>query len=102
MCAEPTDGGLELVVQVVLKKSDSCAQLPVAINGGWPQLTSARSEKLLFPCGSFTAHAADHVGYDFRFPLSLLRDGWNEITVENGGATTISVVALELAVRPVA
>lgn len=102
MCAEPADRGLELVVQVVLKKSDSFAHLPVAINGGWPHLTFTRSEKLLFPCGSFTDHAADHVGYDFRFPVSLLRDGWNEITVENGGDTTITVVALELAVRPAA
>ena len=100
MCAEPADRGLELVVQVVVKKSDTFAQLPVAINGGWPQLTFARSEKLLFPCGSFTDHADDHVGYDFRFPVTLLRDGWNEITVENGGAMTITVVALELAVRP--
>jgi hypothetical protein len=29
-----------------------------------------------------------------------VRDGWNEITVENGGPKTITVVGLELAVRP--
>jgi hypothetical protein len=34
--------------------------------------------------------------------VSLLRDGWNEISVENGGDQTITVVALELAVRSAA
>jgi hypothetical protein len=100
MCAEPTDRGLELVVQVVLKKEDTFTYLPVAVNGAWPLLAHTASEKLLFPCGSFTDHSAAHVGYNFRFPITLLRDGWNEITVENGGDKTITVVALELAVRP--
>ena len=102
MCAEPADRGLELVVQVVLKKTDTFAQLPVAFNGSWPQLTATRSDLLLFPCGSFTHHSAEHIGYNYRFPVSLLRDGWNEITVENGGDKTITVVALELAVQPAA
>ncbi|MBC7365832.1 MAG: hypothetical protein H7343_03310 [Undibacterium sp.] len=102
MCAEPTDRNLELVVQVVLKKTDTFARLPVAVNGTWPLLKHTTSEKLLFPSGSFTDHSAAHLGYNFRFPISLLRDGWNEITVENGGDQTITVVALELAVRSVA
>lgn len=102
MCAEPADRGLELVIQVVLKKSDVFAHLPVTINGCWPRLEHTRSEKLLFPSGPFTHHSAEHVGYDFRFHISLLRDGWNEIVVENGGDQTIAVVALELAVCPIA
>lgn len=99
MCAEPADRGLELVIQVVLKAGDTFAWLPVAINGCWPNKDHARSDRLLFPCGTLTHHAPAHAGYDFRFPVALVRDGWNEITVENGGEKTITVVALELGIR---
>ena len=100
MCAEPANRGLELVIQVVLRAGDTFAWLPVAINGCWPKKDFARSPRLLFPCGSLTHHATAHAGYDFVFPVSLVRDGWNEIEVENGGDQTITVVALELAIRP--
>jgi len=100
MCAEPADRGLELVIQVVLKADDTIGELPVAFNGCWPRREHTMSERLLFPCGAFTHHAPANRGYDFRFPVSLVRDGWNEITVENGGSKTITVVGLELAVRP--
>jgi len=99
MCAEPADRGLELVIQVVVKAGDTFAELPVAINGCWPQRVHTRSDRLLFPCGSFTHHAPAHRGCDFKFPVSLVREGWNEITVENGGDQTITVVAIELAIR---
>lgn len=100
MCAEPADRGLELVIQVVLKAADTVAWLPVSINGCWPHKEHTRSDRLLFPCGAFTHHAAANVGYDFRFPLSLVRDGWNEIVVENGGEKTITVMAVEVGIRP--
>jgi hypothetical protein len=100
MCAEPADRGLELVIQVVLKADDTIGELPVAFNGCWPRREHAQSERLLFPCGAFTHHAPANRGYDFRFPVSLVRDGWNEITVENGGSKAITVVGIELAVRP--
>jgi hypothetical protein len=102
MCAEPADRGLELVIQVVLKKGDAFTTLPVSINGCWPRLEHTRSERLLFPCGAFTHHSPEHSGCDFRFPVSLLRDGWNEIVVENGGDQTITLMAVELAIRPTA
>jgi hypothetical protein len=100
MCAEPSDRGLALVIQVVLKAGDRFAWLPVSFNGCWPQREHTRSERLLFPCGAFTHHAAAHVGYDFQFPVSLVRDGWNEIVIENGGDEIITVVGIELAIRP--
>ncbi len=102
MCAEPADRGLELVIQIVLKSDEKCAALPVSINGCWPSLEAAPTNKLLFPCGPLTQLTPAHTGYDFRFPVSLVRDGWNEITVENGGATPITIAAIELAVRPAA
>ena len=100
MCAEPADRGLELVVQIVLKAEDPVGELPVAFNGGWPRRDHTGSDRLLFPCGAFTHHAAANRGHDYHFPLSLVREGWNEITVENGGDRTITVVGIELAVRP--
>lgn len=99
MCAEPADHGLELVIQVVLKAGDTFAELPVSINGGWPRRQHTASDRLLFPCGAFTHHAPANRGCDFVFPVSVVREGWNEITVENGGDKTITVVGLELAIR---
>ena len=100
MCAEPADGGLELVIQIVLKAEDAVGELPVAFNGGWPRRERTASDRLLFPCGAFTHHAAANRGYNIIFPGSLVREGWNEITVENGGDRTITVVGIEVAVRP--
>ena len=99
MCAEPLDRGLELIIQIVLKASDTVTYLPVSFNGCWPRLERTRSDRLLFPCGSLTHHIPDNAGYDFRFPVSLVRDGWNQVVVENGGDQAVTVVCLELAVR---
>ncbi len=99
MCTEPRDRGLELVIQVVLKADDVVGELPVAFNGCWPRREHTASDRLLFPCGAFTHHAAANRGYEVKFPVSLVREGWNEITVENGGDRTITVVGIELAVR---
>ncbi|WP_229311199.1 hypothetical protein [Larkinella soli] len=100
MCAEPADRNLELVVQVVLKAGNPPAYLAVSVNGCWPNLTSESSQKLLFPCGPLTHHIPDHLGYNYRFPVSLLTDGWNRIVVENQSKELITVAAIELAVRP--
>jgi hypothetical protein len=100
MCAEPADRGLELVIQVVLKADETFAALPVAFNGCWPRTEHTPSDRLLFPCGSLTHLTPAHHGYNFRFPVSLLRDGWNEIVIENGSTSPLTLVAVELAVRP--
>ncbi len=84
MCAEPADRGLQLVVQVVLNRDAPVAPVPVSVNACWPMAESAPNERLLFPCGSLTHHTSkDHLGHDYTFPISLVREGWNEITVEN-------------------
>jgi len=54
---------------------------------------------LLFPCGSLTHLTAAHRGHDFRFPVSRVRDGWNEIMVENGGDEPITIACIDLAIR---
>ncbi|MFI5356991.1 MAG: hypothetical protein ACHQ4G_06635 [Opitutales bacterium] len=99
MCAEPADRGLELVIQVVLKAKEAVGALPVSINGCWPRLDAVPTDRLLMPCGPLTHHTPEHRGYEYRFPVGLVRDGWNEISVENGGDQPITVVGIELAVR---
>ena len=98
MCAEPANRGLRLVVQIVLKRDAAVAPVPVSINGCWPVTASQPNDRLLFPCGSLTHHVQEHVGHDYQFPVSLVRDGWNEITVENGGDERLTVVCIELGI----
>ncbi len=99
MCAEPADRGLELAVQIVLRAADPSELLHVSFNGCWPTRVHTRSDRLLFPCGTLTHHVAANTGCNFTFPITLARDGWNEIVVENGGAGAITVVGVELAIR---
>ncbi len=101
MCAEPADRGLKLVVQVVVKKTDPVGELPVVFNACWPQAKRTATDRLLYPSGPFTHHAPDHVAYNYELPVTLIRDGWNEIVVENGHAQPVTIVCLELAVMPV-
>ncbi|GAB2781721.1 hypothetical protein GCM10027275_26790 [Rhabdobacter roseus] len=99
MGAEPSDRTLELVVQVVVKADEPVTHLPVSFNGSWPQIRYERTDRLLFPCGALTHHTQEHVGYNVRFPVEAVQEGWNEIVVENGGKEPVTLVALELAIR---
>lgn len=100
MCAEPTDRDLELVVQIVLRAENKPEALPVAFNGCWPVIEHTPSDELLYPCGLLTHLTSAHHGYNYHFPVNLVRDGWNEITVENGGEQPITIASIEIAVRP--
>ncbi len=102
MCAEPGDRGLRLVIQVVLNQDAAAGPVPVSINGSWPIAESTSNERLLFPCGSLTHHVKEHLGHDYTFPVSLLRDGWNEITVENTSEQPLTVVCIELGIMATA
>lgn len=101
MCTEPADGDLELVIQIVLRAENQPEALPVAFNGCWPVVEHEVTDRLLYPCGSLTHLTAAHRGCNYRFPIGLIRDGWNEITVENGGGQPITIAAIEVAVRQV-
>ena len=102
MCAEPGDRGLQLVIQVVLNKDTAAGPVPVSINGCWPMAESTPNERLLFPCGSLSHHVKEHLGHDYTFPVSLVRDGWNEITVENTSEQPLTVVCIELGIMATA
>jgi hypothetical protein len=100
MCVEPTDASLDVVVQVIVRAGEEVGALPISFNASWPRLAVERSDQPLFPCGSLTHHVADHVAYNVRFPLTLIREGWNEIVVENGGPTTLTLIGLEVGIMP--
>ena len=113
MCAEPdgptqrfpagtgaVQAGRELTIQIITKSDDEVTVLAISFNGCWPELKHECVEELLFPCGPLTHFTKAHVGYNYRFPVSLIRDGWNEIVVENGGKEPVTVAGIELAVRP--
>lgn len=110
MLAEPADSTLEFVVQVITERSASNPELGVAFNGGWPNYTGEESERLLFPTGIYTRHVTTHRAHNYRFPVSVIREGWNEIVISNGksaGSATpgpveaaVQVVGVELALRP--
>lgn len=100
MMAEPLDKNLELVVQVVLKADDTFEALPVAFNNCWPKVQYTATDRLVFPCGSLTHLGQELRGYNFTFPISRLREGWNVVTVENGGSKPITLMSIELGVRP--
>lgn len=101
MCAEPAGRGLKLVIQVAVKKTDPVGDLPVVFNACWPNAKSTATDRLLYPCGLLTHHTPDRVAYNYEFPIELIRDGWNEIVLENGAATPVTIASLELAVMPV-
>jgi hypothetical protein len=75
--------------------------MPVAFNGSWPVVENISTDELLYPCGCLTHLTSAHRGYNYRFPINLVRDGWNEITVENGNESAITIDSIELAIRPI-
>jgi len=108
MCAEPDDTGMEFVVQVVVRGQDALPPVGVYLNGCWPNFSSTPDERLLVPVATMTHHIPDHMGLNFHFPVSSIREGWNEIVVMNGtpkdhwadqSKDTVTIVSLEAAVR---
>ena len=98
MCAEPDNGKLKLFIQIVVKSDDQVSNLGVSFNGCWPNLQSKKTENLLFPLGSYTRHVKENTAYDFQFPVTLIKEGWNEIVVENGGKSALTILCIELGV----
>jgi hypothetical protein len=111
MCSEPADAGI-LVVQVVLENKATLPVLGVRFNECWPSFEGEPTDQLLFPAGDLTHHVPEHQAYNYRFPVTAIREGWNEIELfdprpEGGTARVqheqaVHVVNLDLAVVPVA
>lgn len=107
MCAESSTS-LEFIIQVVVRKKETLPPLGIYLNGCWPNFDSKADEKLLFPVATMTHHAPGQVGLNFHFPLSGIREGWNEIVVIHGtarnpdadqSADAVTILSLEAGVR---
>ncbi len=83
MCAEPTDQGLQLVVQLVLETQADLPPLGVSVNGSWPSFPCVETSDLLVPNRPATQHTPAYRALDFAFDVGRVREGWNEITVYN-------------------
>ncbi len=115
MCAEPGEKIRELVVQLVLSgvvSGGTAPELGVSFNGRQTNFTAERTQKLVFPIGTFTDHVPEYGAWNFRFPPGLIKEGWNEILVTNdsgkdasskpagdGLAGAVRIVSVEVAVR---
>ena len=119
MCAEPADEELQLIVQIVVEKPEAPPRIGVSFNGSWPTFENVPTRGLLFPYISrsgqddvpLTQHVPEHQAFNYLFPAAGILEGWNEVTVYNGGrpgegddATTgdgeVCIVSIELAVTP--
>jgi hypothetical protein len=116
MCAEPSDAQLELLIQVVVERPAPNHEsritnhdLGVSFNGSWPNFEAQPTAELLFPASIYTHHIASHQAFNYRFPVSTIREGWNEVVVYNEShqraslherlANAVNVVSVELAVK---
>ena len=82
MMKEPED--MALTVQAAVEEKEGASpRLAVAVNHCWPRATAESTQKLLFPSGDFDRLPEGCTGYNFTLPVSLLEEGWNEITVFN-------------------
>lgn len=84
MCREPTDVGLELVIQLVAERSETAPDLGVSFNGGYPTYAGRETDRLIFPAGNFTHHLPEHRAIEYRFPVTDIKEGWNDIQVSSG------------------
>ena len=100
MCAEPTDRGLALTVQIVVEKKDVAPKISVGFGRSDPTFDCKATNRLLFPMGPALHHLPKYQAYDYRFDVNRINDGWNEIVLTNSGSDPARIVSLELAVAP--
>lgn len=84
MCAEPDDGSLYLAVQLIVEQREGVAFEPaVSVNEHWPVTQYEETDRLLYPAAVFSKVLRGCTAYTFRFPVSCVREGWNEFWVIN-------------------
>ncbi len=109
MCSEPTNLGLELIIQVVVDRRADLPPISVSFNDVWPALEGEPTDLLLFPQREFTHHLPEYTAFNYTFDVARIVDGWNEICVYNGchqrqtaeerRENSITIRSLELAVK---
>ncbi|MCZ2151062.1 MAG: hypothetical protein LC126_25220 [Bryobacterales bacterium] len=99
MCDEQAGGTLR--VQVALENPPGATRLGLSLNGAWPTFESRQTRDMLFPAGPYTRFAAPVTAWEFKFDSSVIRQGWNFVTVLNNNrnpAGAVKVVSVELGV----
>lgn len=81
MITEPQ--GMRLRVQLVLDRTDTAPRFAVSLNGRFPVADCQPMDRLLFASGAYDRLLPAQCGVVFDLNASLLRDGWNDITVYN-------------------
>ena len=100
MCKEAAGSDQQLLIQIVTEKRDKRPTLGVSFNGSWPSFEAQPTDELLVPASIYTHHVAAHEAFNYRFPLSEICDGWNEVVVYNESHDgAVNVVSVELAVK---
>ncbi len=125
MCREPEDSKRDLIIQVAVEDQEQLLRLGVSFNGSWPNFEAVATRELHYPAVSrqsgdtrlkegdvvLTHYLPEHRAFNYRFPASSIREGWNDITLYYGGADParghalerenppVCVVGIELAVR---
>jgi len=84
MCREPSDAGLEFVVQIVADRSAAAPALGVGLNGGYPSFEGVETDRLIFPVGNLTHHVPEHRVLEYHFKVDGIKEGWNDVQVYNG------------------
>jgi hypothetical protein len=100
MSDEPRGG--KLSIQVVVEKTAEPARLGLSFNGAWPTFDSRETREMLFPVGPYTRFTEPHIAWEFTFDTSVIRRGFNTITVTNNTrkpAFAVKVVSVESGVR---
>jgi hypothetical protein len=85
MCREK-GSDLSLVVQLVVLRTQATDEISVSLNGCYPERPRSRSDRLLFgndPLGH-GRHHPDHLALEYALPIDLLREGYNQITLQYG------------------
>ena len=110
MCKEPVDGSLKLCVQLIFEKKEEEPLFGVSVNGHWPSAECEKTDRLLYSNGDYGTLLEEHVGYVFDFPVSMIKEGWNEFTVYNifsesaeravNEANNFRLMSLEIGVMP--
>jgi len=114
MCAEPKLKSLK--IQIVIEKSSTnnesriTSNTPgVSFNGSWPNFDARQTDRLLFPAGALTHHVPENTAFDFSFPPSAIREGWNDIIIVNNSRkrdtlqdrrdNSVTILSVELGVK---
>jgi len=112
MCTEPARPRRDLIIQLVFEQPSppgTKPELGISFNDSWPSYRAEPTDRLLFPVGTLTHHVPEHTALNYRFPVSLIREGWNELVVANGSRQrgtlqerreqAVTLVSIELAVK---